>query len=139
MDNNMQNRVITIIGYDLSSNKIIGLCEGKKCEVMIKPEKEASYDQHLLRSPERHAKRTWFGHKIDNRMEKALPVGSNVVAEQAIVINGNVLKIEASYIIHNALEHNIKNNFALPNNVEQRIMSLKSPEEDGCYGLKHKV
>lgn len=147
------NRIIKVTGYDLINNRILGMYGNEKCEVFIKPEKEASYDKHLLRNPERHVNRKWLGHKIDSRMQNEIPINSQIMLEQSIIVDNNnhILMIEGSYInpVENKLEQKFDRNYkseqieqilakrVLPN-LNERITHLKNINSNESKEIKNK-
>lgn len=83
-----KDRLIEVTGYDLENGKILGLFNNKPCEVTIN---QASFNEIEAIISQRIAEgkmttpTSWVAHKIDKKMEEAIPAKSQLIIQSSIL------------------------------------------------------
>lgn len=105
-----KDRLIKVTGYDLENNKILGLFGDDKCEVTITAVSTEPKKTLSEKISSNQSQSLFSGEKIDEHMEKSIPVESQLIVEQSVIQpNSHILSIIGTRIIRVAPASENKN------------------------------
>lgn len=93
---NTHDRLLTINDYNTSQSLMYAEDpKGNKYEIYVNPTEVLRNDESIQKKKTDVSKTPYLGHRIDDKMKKAMPVGSKVIVKRSKVVkkdNGNGFK-----------------------------------------------
>lgn len=122
---NTFDRLVTVTDYDTAKGYMYAEDDkGKKYEIFVNPEETRRANDSLEKRSVDVAKINWMGHSIDEKMKKAVPVGSKVILLRSRVVQNDKTRDLSQTEVH-------------------RIVGVPSPEADktfqGIFTMTYRV
>jgi hypothetical protein len=98
---NKTDRLVTVVDYDTTKGYIyVEDSKSKNYEVFINPEEVLRSNQSLAAKKQDISKINWMGHSIDEKMKKAIPIGSKVILIKSRVVQNDKTRNLAQTEVH---------------------------------------